>query len=78
MKKLGSFLDDGITQELLIYGFKKAGIVTTNFRYFETMLNDWVKRGFKTVADIEQKDLRKEIATNERTQIDTWQDKFGF
>jgi DnaD/phage-associated family protein len=77
IEKINAFLNEGISEELLIYGFKKAGTVTTNFRYLETMLSNWLKSEIQTLEDVERKD-QKESAPNERYEDSAWRDKFGF
>lgn len=46
---INAFLDDGIEEALLIHAFEKAGLKNANYRYAETILKEWVKKGIKTI-----------------------------
>lgn len=61
LDELNSFIDqDGLEPELLVKAFRKAGEVGATYQYAKTILNNWIKKGIKTVeaADEEERNYQ--------------------
>jgi DnaD/phage-associated family protein len=77
---MNQFLDEGISLDLLCYAFKKTALITTNFAYLQSMINNWLKKGIKTISQIEElaTPITKGMTIHEADRSSAWKNKFGF
>ena len=47
---------DGISEEAICHAFKKAATIGANYSYARSILNNWAKKGIRTMADVEREE----------------------
>lgn len=56
IEEIRSFMEDGITEEVICRAFEKAAEVGAKYSYARSILNRWAKKGVRTMADVEREE----------------------
>jgi DnaD/phage-associated family protein len=87
MQQIVQYIDeDGLDEELVCLAFKKAADTGASYPYARSILNTWVDKGIKTLADVEreqkefqarrQQTQRKSSPNQQRKEIEPeWMEK---
>lgn len=57
IEEIMAFMEqDGISEEAICHAFKKAATIGANYSYARSILNNWAKKGIRTMADVEREE----------------------
>jgi DnaD/phage-associated family protein len=58
--QINSYLDDGMSDDVICYAIEKASLKTDNHAYLMAIVNNWYKEGVREIDQAKKKDLEHE------------------
>nr|WP_241198794.1 DnaD domain protein [Cytobacillus horneckiae] len=53
-EEINSYLDDGLSDEVICAAFRKAAENGAKYPYAKSIINNWAKKGIKSIDDVER------------------------